>query len=394
MEKMKKVKTAIIGCGMISNIYIKNLKNLFSIIDVVALCDRNRQAAQEKAAAYGIDQVMTMEEIERSEDIELVVNLTNPVAHYEVIKRMLLAGKHVYTEKIMTADLGQGQELMALAEEKKLLLGVAPDTVLGAGIQTARRVIDTGFIGKVTSCVASISRNQSLNSETYRFLRGEGGALPYDVGIYYIGAIIAMLGPVKQVCAFGMPAPEHEAEMLFTGEAGDKWRIPGNNLLCGVLCMEDDVLCCLHMNGNSVMEKDTNFRIYGTDGVLELGDPNVFDGQVKLMKPETGECIVPHTHGYDGKNYLPEETPFDGYGHRGVGAAEMAYAIRQNRKNRCSKEYGYHCMEVLFGLDQSAQIRENYSIKSRCHIEPLKPGYFSTQFLRNGRGDAERSLYD
>ena len=121
MEKMKKVKTAIIGCGMISNIYIKNLKNLFSIIDVVALCDRNRQAAQEKAAAYGIDQVMTMEEIERSEDIELVVNLTNPVAHYEVIKRMLLAGKHVYTEKIMTADLGQGQELMALAEEKKLL---------------------------------------------------------------------------------------------------------------------------------------------------------------------------------------------------------------------------------------------------------------------------------
>lgn len=393
MEKIRKMKTAVVGCGMISNIYIKNLKHLFSIIDLVAVCDLNRQAAEEKASTYGIERVMTIDEVEQSEEIELVVNLTGPAAHYDVIKRMLMSGKHVYTEKILTTDLERGKELVELAERKKLYLGVAPDTVLGAGIQTAKKVIDSGFIGDVTSCMMSISRNQSLNSEKFRFLRGDGGALPYDVGIYYIGALIAMFGTVKEVRAFGLPAPVHEAQMLFQGEEESSWQIPGNNLLCGLLLMENDVLCSLHMDGNSVKEEKTTFRIYGTDGVLELGDPNTFDGYVKLYKPETGECTVPHTHGYNGKNYLPDSMPFDGYGHRGVGVAEMAYAIRRNRKNRCSKEYGYHCMEVLFGLDEAAQTGMTYKMKSHCEMEPMRSGYYSTQFGGKSRGDAERSLY-
>ena len=211
---LKKVKTAVVGCGMISNIYIRNLKNLFSIIDLTALCDINPEAAEQKAKSYGVEKIMTLKEIAASKDIEMVVNLTGPGAHYDVIRMMLESGKHVFTEKVLTTDLEQGEELIRLADEKQCYLGVAPDTILGAGIQTAKKVIDSGLIGEITSCMASINRNQSLNSESFRFLREEGGALPYDVGIYYIAALLCLLGPVKSIRGFGAPAPEHRAELL------------------------------------------------------------------------------------------------------------------------------------------------------------------------------------
>ena len=143
----QKVKTAVAGCGMISNIYIKTLKNLFSIIDLVAVGDRNPAAAEEKARAYGVPRVMTIDEIAASDEIELVINLTPAFVHYGVIKQMLLAGKHVWTEKVITNTLEEARELVDLANEKGLCLGVAPDTVLGAGIQTARRALDMGMIG-------------------------------------------------------------------------------------------------------------------------------------------------------------------------------------------------------------------------------------------------------
>ena len=172
---VRKVKTAVIGCGMISSIYIRNLSRLFSVIDLAAVCNIHREGAEARAKEFGIPKAMTIDEAAADPEIELAVNLTPASAHYDVIKRMLLAGKHVYTEKMFTTDLEQSRELVALAAEKGLLLGVAPDTVLGAGIQTARYLIDTGMIGKVTSAQVCINRNQALNSEYFRFLRGPGG---------------------------------------------------------------------------------------------------------------------------------------------------------------------------------------------------------------------------
>lgn len=224
MSSISKVRTAVVGCGMISNIYIRNLKNLFYIIDLVAVCDLNEEAAKRQAAAFGVEKVMTIDEVAASDDIELVINLTGPVAHYDVIKKMLLAGKHCYTEKMFTTDLDQARELVALANEKGLYLGVAPDTVLGAGIQTAKRVIDCGLIGDVTSVQVHVNRNQSLNSEIFRFLRNNGGALPYDVGIYYVGAMLMLLGPVKTIQAVGKPAPVHEAQFLYNSSPEESWR--------------------------------------------------------------------------------------------------------------------------------------------------------------------------
>ena len=387
------VKTAVVGCGMISNIYIRNLKELLSITDLVAVCDLHPEAAKVKAETYGVGKTLTIDECAADPEVELVVNLTPPGAHYSVIKQMLEAGKHVYTEKMFTTDIEQARELAALADAKGLYLGVAPDTVLGAGIQTAKKLIDSGFIGDVTSVSAHINRNQTLNSETFRFLRGDGGALPYDVGIYYVGALLTLLGPVKAIRAFGVSAPLHEAQLLFNGDT-EPWRIPGNNILTASLEFVSGAVGSVLFDGNTVGASQHELTVFGTEGILKVGDPNEFGAPVALVRPESGEAVIPFTHGYDGKNYL-DPFPFEGYGCRGVGVAEMAYAIRKGRKNnRCSKEYGLHCQEVLYGMDEAARTGQSYEPRSRFVMEGLRSGCYSSQFGGTARGDAELSLVD
>lgn len=390
---VQKVRTAVVGCGMISNIYLKNLKNLFSIIDLVAVGNRTMAAAEEKARTYGIGRVMTIDEIAAAEDIELVVNLTPAYSHYDIIKKMLLAGKHVWTEKTMTVTVEQARELVDIANEKGLYLGVAPDTVLGAGLQTARRAIDTDMIGTVTSGLAVVNRDQTLNSEYFTFLRGRGGSLPYDVGVYYIGALLSLLGPVKAIRAFGAPAPVHEPAFLYVNAEESPWQIPGSNVISASLQFECGALVSVLFDGNTVGASQHNITLFGTRGILKVGDPNEFNGPVSLLYADQPACTLPFTHGYDGVNTL-EPTPFDHYGHRGVGAAEMAYAIRAGRPNRCGKEYGLHCLEVLEGMEQSIATGRTAEPSSRFEMRPLAPGYYSSFMGGHGRADAERSLID
>lgn len=390
--KINRVKTAIVGCGMISNIYIRNLSSLFFIIDLVAVCDINSKAAEEKAAKYGVPKIMTLDEIGASDEIELVVNLTAPVAHYSVIKQMLEAGKHVYTEKMFTTDLKQSEELVELAGNKGLYLGVAPDTILGAGLQTAKKLLDAGMIGDVTSGLVCINRNQSLNSEVYRFLRNPGGALPYDVGIYYVAALLMLLGPVESITAIGVPARKHEAEILYVNGEMEAWTIPGNNIISASLKFVNGGIVSVHFDGNTVNAEQSQITLFGEEGILKIGDPNTFSSSVIWIRPESGECIVPFTHGYDGANLALPPSPFNGYGNRGIGVAEMAWAIQNKRKHRCSKEYGLHCQEVLYGMDCAADTGKSYETKSRFEMRPLKSGYYST--MGGERGDAEKSLVD
>ena len=387
----RKVKTAVVGCGMISNIYIKNLKNLFHIIDLVAVSNRSRAAAEEKARTYGIEHVMTIDEIAASDEIELAVILTPAYTHYDLIKKMLLAGKHVWTEKTMTVTLDEARELVEIANKRGLYLGVAPDTVLGAGLQTARRAIETDMIGTISSGVAVINRNQLLNSETFTFLRGEGGSLPYDVGIYYIGALLSLLGPVKAIRAFGAPAPLHEPELLYVNAGAEPWQIPGSNVISASLQFECGALVSVLFDGNTIAASQHNITLFGSRGILKVGDPDTFAGPVSLVYADQPECTLPFTHGYNGVNTI-EASPFDFYGHRGIGVAEMAYAIRAGRPNRCSKEYGLHCLEVLAGMEESIATGRTVEPASRFEMKPLKPGYYSSFMGGRGRADAEKSL--
>lgn len=390
---VQKIKTAVVGSGMISNIYIKNLKNMFHIVDLVAVGNRSIAAAEEKASAYGIDRVMTIDEIAASDEIELVVNLTPAYAHYDIIKKMLLAGKHVWTEKTMTVTLDEARELAELADKKGLYLGVAPDTVLGAGIQTARHAIDTDMIGTVSSGIAVVNRNQVLNSESYTFLRGEGGSLPYDVGIYYVGALLMLLGPVKAIQAFGRPAPLHTLKHTEGSLKEETWQIPGCNLVSAALEFRCGALVSILFDGNTINNVQHNITLFGSRGILKLGDPNNFNGSVSLIYDDQPERMLSFTHGYDGVNVI-KESPFDHYGHRGVGVAEMAYAIRMGRPNRCSKEYGLHCLEVLAGMEESAATGKTVEPVSDFEMKPLPSGYCSADMDGQGCSDMEKSLVD
>ena len=390
---LRKVKTAVVGCGMISHIYIKNLKHLFHIIDLAAVGNRSMPAAEKMAKTYGIERVMTIDEIAASEEIELVVNLTPAYAHYDIIKKMLLAGKHVYTEKTMTVTLDEARELVALADEKGLYLGCAPDTVLGAGLQTARRAIDTDMIGKVSSGLAVINRNQVLNSEYFTFLRGKGGSLPYDVGVYYVGALLSLLGPVKAIRAFGAPAPVHEPEFLYANAGEQPWQIPGCNVISASLQFACGALVSVLFDGNTVGASQHNITLFGSRGILKVGDPDSFGGPATLVYADQPECVLPFTHGYNGENTI-RELPSEAYSHRGIGVAEMAYAIRAGRPNRCSKEYGLHCLEVLAGMEESAATGRTVEPVSRFEMKPLAPGYYSSFMGGYGRADAEKSLMD
>jgi predicted dehydrogenase len=374
----KKVKTAVIGCGAISATYIPNLKELFSVIDLCAVCDLNPQSANSRAEQYGIPRVMTLEEIEQSDEIEMVINLTTPGAHYDVTKRMLLAGKHVYSEKTLSNDVAQGKELVELARKKNLYLGVSPDTVLGAGIQTAKKLLDSGMIGRPTSAAAVISRDQALNSEVFPFIqKNEAGCFPLDVGVYYVAAVLSLLGPVESVAGFSQKAPIHQ-KVLLDQPWPASWEMPGNDLMAGSLKFQNGALGTLLFDGCSINTMEHLLILYGTEGILKLGMADSFNGKVTLIRKETGECEIPFTHGFTGAFQNPEAA--GRLGVRGVGAAEMAWAIRQGRKNRLSGEFGLHTLEVLRGIEQSAREGTSVSIESTFEMKPLKSGYMDMLF--------------
>lgn len=387
---MERIKTAIVGCGMISYIYIKNFQNLFSVIELAGVCDNNEASAKEKSRLFNVP-ILTMEEIKADPKIKLVVNLTGPAAHYPVIKELLGAGKNVFTEKMLCVDFEQGKELAALAKEKGLYLGVAPDTFLGAGLQTARLLIDRGMIGRVTSVRAAINRSQALNSELFRFIRNPGG-FAYDLGVYYVTALLALLGPVKKVTGFVSEAREHEARILRAGDFGKSWKTADNNLYTGALLFENGAAATLHLDGESIDEEQPSLVIYGTEGILKLGDPNRFDGVVRLIRDNAPETVMPFTHGFTGAPLYGPETPADYGQHRGVGAAEMAWAMISHRPHRASAEIGLHAMEILHGLDVSSAEERVYRMTTAFHQPAPLPSGYTDQILGGMRCDAEGSL--
>ena len=231
MEAIKPVRVAVIGCGAISGIYFENMTRRFSILEVAACCDLNEKLAQAVSQRYHLP-VMTMEEIMADESIELVVNLTPPAAHYGVIRALLEHGKHVYTEKVLCVQPEQARELAALAKEKGLLLCAAPDTFLGAGIQTARAIVDSGIVGDITSCVAVLQRDAGLLAEKFPYTIAQGGGIGIDVGIYYATALLSILGPAKKVCGMSQTyQPERTHFFTSRGHFGESYTITAETLL-------------------------------------------------------------------------------------------------------------------------------------------------------------------
>jgi predicted dehydrogenase len=365
--KIQPVKTAVVGCGMISDAYLNTMINKFKILDVVGCCDRNLEKAQAMAQKYGIT-ALTIEEILADDSIEIVVNLTTPTAHYPVIKQLLEAGKHVYTEKVLSVELEHAAELVKIADQKNLYLGAAPDTFLGSAIQTARYVVDSGMIGDISSCYCALNRDGEIFNRAFPFTAKPGGGIGFDVGIYSITALLSILGPVKEVSGVVQTRkperPDYSLEHF-----GESFQIECENLMAGILQFERGTVGNILFDSNSIfiLPEKPSLVLLGTMGVMHMADPNNFGGDVRIiLKGNNQPFTMQQSHAFSNES-------------RGLGVADMAWSLRMGRKNRASKEMAYHALEVLHGIVKSSETRSNQVMKSTFEKMPPVPRGYSGQ---------------
>ncbi|MBE1275904.1 gfo/Idh/MocA family oxidoreductase [Enterovibrio baiacu] len=375
---MNKFRVGLIGCGVISDKYLAT-SQVFDMIDMVACASLDWEESSRKAAAYGIPKVCTPEEIIRDPDIDCVLNLTIPAVHAQITLAALEAGKHVYSEKPFVTDLEDGKRILALAKEKGLYVGNAPDTFLGGRIQTCRKLIDQGVIGKPTGVAAFVpTRGVERHHPNPDFYYQPGGGPLFDLGPYYLTAMIALLGPVERVC--GM-AKKTLNERLIESQPrrGEKIPVDVDTHVNALLAFENDVQGSL-MTSFDVWDSQTpRLEIYGEQGTLCIADPdptdgiNIFGGQVLYKTRETARWVyrprVPnleHWQVAENTHNFNEET-------RGIGLVDLTYAVKNQRPARASGEMAQHVCEIMFGILESSKTGQFSEIESRCDIPAPLP---------------------
>ena len=366
---MKRVKTVMIGVGCISGIYLKNIHETFKEIELVGVCDLVRERAEKAQADYGIPKVYdTMHDAFADPEIELVLNLTRPYEHYAVSKAALEAGKHVYCEKPLGADLAEGIELRRLAAEKGLRLGGAPDTFMGAGIQTCRRLIDDGYIGTpVGSAAFMLSSGPESWHPDPEFYYKRGAGPMFDMGPYYLTAMINLMGGISRVMSASrksFPTRTATCKEFFGLEIG----VDVSTHVAGTVQYDSGAIGTIMttFDVKYPWERHRFIEFYGSEGTLFVPDPNCFGGPVELYRPEDGKVReIPLMYAY------PENS-------RALGLADMAKAILSGREARCDVQQTYHVLEIMEGFETSAQtgmwteIRSEYRRAPAMQLPKLK----------------------
>jgi predicted dehydrogenase len=355
-------KVGVIGCGQISGIYLETAQQMDDL-EVVACADVVPEAVTFRADMYGIPRRYTPEQLLADSEIEIVLNLTSPQAHGQVALGILESGKSVYGEKPLATTREEGRRMLDLAARRGLRVGCAPDTFLGAGIQTCQKLIEDGLIGKPVAAVAyflshgpeaaalaapraeSPSR-QAVTTKAAGFYYTPGVGPMFDMGPYYLTTLAVLLGPFRRV----------------TGSAQITWpERPVGNPLFPVQTPSHIVGVMDHLNGAvSTIITSTDvwptelprIEVYGETGTLSVPDPNTFGGPVRLRRPGEAQWIdVPLTHGYAVNS-------------RGLGLADMAKAIRDGRPHRASGDLAYHVLDVMQGIHDASRDGRHVEITS------------------------------
>lgn len=363
---MEKVNVGIIGCGTISPIYFEAGKK-FDILNIVACADIDLDRAKARAAEYDVPKACSVEDLLADPDIEIVVNLTIPKAHADVHLRTLEAGKHTYGEKPLAVKLEDGKRILALAEKKGLLVGGAPDTFLGGAIQTARKLIDEGWIGTPVGASAfMVSPGPESWHPNPGFLYEEGAGPLFDMGPYYLSALINLLGPVRRVTGSAQIA---KPERTITGPVNYGMKIPVETPthIAGVLDFAGGAVATLITSFDVWGSCLPDIEIYGTHGTLSVPHPNFYDGKVKVKRHNHSDFAeIPLTHGYTQNS-------------RGLGVMDMAYALRGGRPHRANGELCFHVLEIMHGLLLASKEGKHYELESAC----AKPEAFPTDLPEN-----------
>jgi predicted dehydrogenase len=347
-----KVRIGIIGAGNIFGVYIRACR-AFDILDIAACADIDLRAAEEKAEKFDVPRVCPVEELLADPDIPIIVNLTVPKAHAEVSLAAISAGKHIYSEKPLAVTLHDGQRIVAAAGEKGVRIGCAPDTFLGGGQQTCRKLIDDGWIGEPVAAVAfMIGHGPESWHPNPDFFYQVGAGPMFDVGPYYLTGLINLLGPVRRVTGSTRIS---FAERIATSELHRGRRIPVEvpTHVAGVLDFVSGPIGAIITSFDIWAANLPRLEIYGSEGSISAPDPNLFGGQVLVRRAGAEEWSeAPLTHSADVD--------------RGIGVADLAYAIAYGRPQRASGELAFHVLDIMCSFDEASQGGKHVEIASRC----------------------------
>lgn len=331
----------VIGCGVISDIYLRRIGD-FPQLRLVAVADMRAEAAEARAAQYGCPALTPSALLDR-DDVDIVLNLTIPAAHADVSLAALAAGKHVYSEKPVTATTADAARVLDAAEAAGLRVGCAPDTFLGGAHQTAREAVDAGLIGRPTSGTATMmvgGHERWHPNPDFYYARAGGGPL-MDMGPYYITAMVNLLGPVARVTAFA-GAARTERTIATGPRAGRTVPVETPTHIAGVMEFASGALIQIVTSFDVAAHGHAPLELYGTAGSLTIPDPNRFDGTVRLFRTGGQWEDLPTTFGHGDDNW------------RGLGLADMAGAILENRPHRASGTLARHVLTVIEALLTSA----------------------------------------
>ena len=366
-------KVGLIGCGHISETYFRAHK-YFNNFKIIKCADIKEEVAKKCASKYGIKS-LSVKELLNDEEIEIVLNLTIPKAHYSVAKKALLHNKHVYSEKPMAINLNQGKELFKLAKKKKLYIGNAPDTFLGGGNQKSKELLENNLIGKINlgNAIFAFPGVQSYhpNPEPW-FAKNEGGPV-IDMGPYYLTALVNLLGPAKEVTGSLMKGV-NKRTIGIGPKKGKKFKVKCPTTYLSTIVFENNTIIRLTLSFDVIAHQRNHIEFYGSKGSIIVPDPNMFGGSVyvckklgqtwkeyKTQKMPLGKINI------RGKSLRANESPINA-NYRGVGLAEMAYCIENKKIHRCNGELSLHVLDIIQSIMKASKTGKKQKINTTCKI--------------------------
>jgi predicted dehydrogenase len=338
---MQKIRVGVIGCGNISSAYLEYAKT-FDILEVVAVSDLVMNRARTQAEKFGVNKACTVDELLADPEIQIILNLTTPEAHFEVGMACLKSGKSVYNEKPLAIEREDAQKILALANDKGLRVGCAPDTFMGAGIQTCRKLIDDGAIGRPVAATAFMVGHgpEGWHPDPEFYYKVGGGPL-FDMGPYYLTALVNLLGPVRRVTG---SAQISFSERVIGSQAkrGQVIKVETPTHLVGVLDFTNGVVGTLITSFDVWEHSLPRIEIYGSEGSLSVPDPNTFGGPVSIWQVGKREWVkVPLL-------------PLRAANSRSLGLADMATAMLNGRAHRASGDLAYHILDIMHAVIEAS----------------------------------------
>lgn len=362
---MKVMKIGIIGCGVISNTYIRDIQRLYpDRLKIAAAADADISRAAATAEKYEIPKACSVQELLADPEIELAVNLTPPALHTQINLQVLNAGKHLFCEKPFALTLEDAQRVAALAKEKGLLLGSAPDSFMGSSLTTCRKLLEDNWIGKpLCACMNMMSCGvETWHPQPENFYRKGGGPM-YDMGGYYFSALVNMFGPAAQVYAAGRKG--FQERTVYTKERfGQTFEVEVPTHYSAIVTMKNGMLVNANFSFDIWKTTMPMFEVYGTEGTMMVPDPNMHGGTPQVYRKEQrlAECFGGTDNGSGAAFALPELSQNVGTYVRGIGVAEMADALRENRRPRVNADFAIHVLEILIGIMKSAESGMPYTL--------------------------------